>query len=309
MGMAASQARFLGLTARKTNVEYEGQQVNQARTALSSQSAGLFNQMLGLNVPVPPNATDFYSMRYTYNTGNTDSEIVGYTGLNSGLYNLTVKETVIKPVSYSSNLAITPLEKDGKKYVNFGGKDYELELVKDSALQKEQGLDSDEFYQYKVTSSDLKTVTTYNLAKADYDKAQKDVAQTMKNYYWKDTPVSTLKELKDVTIGTDPKTGQFTSISYVDENGKSVNQPLAIQQVQDDAGYDKAMNDYNYQKMLYERTIADINTQTEIIQQQDRTLELKLRQLDTEQEALQQEMDAVKKVIDKNIESTFKTFA
>ena len=34
MGMAASQARFLGLTARKTNVEYEGQQINQQRTRL-----------------------------------------------------------------------------------------------------------------------------------------------------------------------------------------------------------------------------------------------------------------------------------
>ena len=32
MGMAASQARFLSLTARKTNVEYEGQQINQQRT-------------------------------------------------------------------------------------------------------------------------------------------------------------------------------------------------------------------------------------------------------------------------------------
>ena len=27
MGMAASQARFLGLTARKSNTEYQGQQV------------------------------------------------------------------------------------------------------------------------------------------------------------------------------------------------------------------------------------------------------------------------------------------
>ena len=44
------------------------------------------------------------------------------------------------------------------------------------------------------------------------------------------------------------------------------------------------------------------------MQEQDRTLELRLRQLDTEQEALQTEMEAVKKVIDKNIESTFKTF-
>ena len=46
MGMAASQARYLGLTARKTNVEYEGQQVNQARTALANQSANTFNELL-----------------------------------------------------------------------------------------------------------------------------------------------------------------------------------------------------------------------------------------------------------------------
>ena len=35
MGMAASQARYLALTARKTNTEWEGQQINQARTALA----------------------------------------------------------------------------------------------------------------------------------------------------------------------------------------------------------------------------------------------------------------------------------
>ena len=37
MGLAASQARFLGLTARKSNIEYEGQQVNQQRTALAEE--------------------------------------------------------------------------------------------------------------------------------------------------------------------------------------------------------------------------------------------------------------------------------
>ena len=45
MGMAASQARYLSLTARKTNTEYQGQQVNQERTALANQSAVLFKQM------------------------------------------------------------------------------------------------------------------------------------------------------------------------------------------------------------------------------------------------------------------------
>ena len=69
------------------------------------------------------------------------------------------------------------------------------------------------------------------------------------------------------------------------------------------------MKVYEYQKMIYERAIQDINARTEIIQQQDRTLELRLKQLDTEQEALKTEMDAVKEVIQKNVESTFKTFA
>ena len=61
MGMAASQARYLALTARKTNTEYEGQQINQARTALANQSANLFNQLLGLEVPVAPKTTNVYT--------------------------------------------------------------------------------------------------------------------------------------------------------------------------------------------------------------------------------------------------------
>ncbi len=52
MGMAASQARFLGLTARKNNVEYEGQQINQQRTALSNTSASHYTDLLGMSVPV-----------------------------------------------------------------------------------------------------------------------------------------------------------------------------------------------------------------------------------------------------------------
>ena len=40
MGMAASQARFLGLTARKSNVEYQVQQINQQRTSLANESLG-----------------------------------------------------------------------------------------------------------------------------------------------------------------------------------------------------------------------------------------------------------------------------
>lgn len=45
------------------------------------------------------------------------------------------------------------------------------------------------------------------------------------------------------------------------------------------------------------------------IQAIDKGLELQLRRVDTQRDAVQTEIDAVRKVIGKNIESTFKTFA
>lgn len=45
------------------------------------------------------------------------------------------------------------------------------------------------------------------------------------------------------------------------------------------------------------------------LQSLDKALELQLRRVDTQQQAVQTELEAVKKVIDKNIELTFKTFA
>lgn len=70
MGMAASQARYLALSARKTNCEYEGQQINQQRLTLSNQSADLFNQMLTMSVPTPPSTTDFTTLQYSWSDGN-----------------------------------------------------------------------------------------------------------------------------------------------------------------------------------------------------------------------------------------------
>ena len=79
MGMAASQARYLGLTARKTNVEYEGQQINQARTALANQSANTFNELLALEVPTAPSTQDYTTLQYSYTEGTYDETITEMT--------------------------------------------------------------------------------------------------------------------------------------------------------------------------------------------------------------------------------------
>ena len=81
MGMAASQARYLGLTARKTNVEYEGQQINQARTALANQSANTFNELLALEVPTAPSTQDYTTLQYSYTDGTTEETITDMSEL------------------------------------------------------------------------------------------------------------------------------------------------------------------------------------------------------------------------------------
>ena len=52
-----------------------------------------------------------------------------------------------------------------------------------------------------------------------------------------------------------------------------------------------------------------LQARIERLQQVDKILELQLRRVDTQQQAVQTEISAVQKVIDKNIDMSFKTFA
>ena len=99
--------------------------------------------------------------------------------------------------------------------------------------------------------------------------------------------------------------GRFKTLKLEND---STTYTLNTETVTDEDAYNDAMNRYYYENAVYEKNISDINARTEIIQAQDRTLELRLEQLNTEQNALQNEMEAVKKVVDKHVELGFKTF-
>lgn len=64
MGLAASQGRFLSLTARKSDVEYKGQQINQKRMILSSEEQNYATAMSNLM-----NTVDFQGFSVDTNTG------------------------------------------------------------------------------------------------------------------------------------------------------------------------------------------------------------------------------------------------
>ena len=436
MGMAASQARYLALTARKTNCEYEGQQINQARTALANQSANLFNRLLDLEVPVAPKTTDYTEVQYSYSDGTNESVIDSwqqlsssdpnynyivnhyyyadvYTGSQKLLDNpqvqtkgeLSIDEFLNQNpvVSYNANddtYTITTADGETRTYSAVGSRQMDdklenslrdFEVAMDMATS-EGALTTDAVYGYQDSNGtwhffleneesmtnpkDYSTVyvpsmvgnsplteltnltedqtaelaqiikdlpdssmkdylsldkegnllysgsgiyafdmqgTTYYTTEADlynsmqtYDEYGKPIENQQKLAYYNASYIKTkIEETNHALLETDGN-GRFTSVKFDDD---SVIYTLNTETVTDEDAYQDAMNEYNYKVQQYEKTIADINAKTSIIQQEDRTLELRLKQLDTEQNALSTEMEAVKKVISDNVEATFKTFS
>ena len=529
MGMAASQARYLALVARKSNCEYEGQQINQARTALSNQSANLFNQMLGLQVPTPPSTQDFTKTQYSYTDGINASTISSWQQLSSADpdYNYVVthyyytdrytgsqkkltdpqvqfsggdqtdgtaikqaldemnakyklyeqamnarleKEQEMKTLSnYADTSQYTGISTsrysssdntysisflDGSSDVAFVGYD-ELNEAQKTTVQntiqdlidngvlsgtfdsyksklyytsKSVGTGADvETLEYLAFSDDLKALTgggtgtqttlpVYNVADTErkladyeaelaeltnaegvalddynsavdaynalnrptyignselvalssltedqlaeinqiiidmneqgivtsiadcfdgngeytggiysfklngvtyyttYDELENSYASgtgnnnidgQIKLTYYNASYVSTkVEETEKALLETDGK-GRFTSVRFEND---TVTYTLSMETETDEAAYEDAMNQYYYDNAIYDKTVQDINAKTSLIQQEDLQLELRLKQLDTEQNALSTEMDAVKKVVDKNVEDSFKTF-
>ena len=55
--------------------------------------------------------------------------------------------------------------------------------------------------------------------------------------------------------------------------------------------------------------LAEYESKVALLENQDKQFDMRLNQLKNEQKAIETEMESIKKVIDKNIEETFKTFA
>ena len=102
------------------------------------------------------------------------------------------------------------------------------------------------------------------------------------------------------------ESGRFVTLHL--ENDSLVYELKSVTET-DEVAYEDAMNEYTYQRALYDKQVSDINAKTSIIQRQDQNLELRLKQLDTEQNALNTEIEAVSKVVKDNIEKSFKTFS
>lgn len=347
MGMAASQARFLGLTARKTNVEYEGQQINQQRTTLSNQSANYYNQLLGMTVPVAPSVEDYTKTVYTFNDGALSNTITSLIATGNGNYTVSylrewnddfaavsaatsiVTDNGDNTYNVGNNTlramdpnkqSFTQAEIDADPYLSTLTADQQKGLLAEEkayieALNEKYAgnkTDTDWFVRY-VQNSTSGAYIPYFYKKSDVENAiyadDSGASKSNVNCYTMgtDKKVEEIKARENCRVEQD-STGRYISITIPDEDGGSATYALTTATVTDQDKYDDAMNQYEYNKYLYDQTIQEINAKIEITQAEDKNLELRLKQLDTEQDAISTEMDAVSKVIEKNTESTFKTF-
>jgi hypothetical protein len=357
MGMAASQARFLSLTARKTNVEFEGQQINQQRTSLSNESSNYYSQLCNMVVPTPPSSEDYTKTVYTFtdgsetntvnsliaqrngmyivnytqsyetenvvsngsvvvtkktdNTTNDTSYYVGATKLRAMNPNATVNDADVKNDAYLSTLETAQVEDI-----------LTMENQYLTMLTEKYGT-SDWFVKYQQNSSTgAYEPVFYNkqqVEDADYSDKTSASLSGIKSYVYGQTTET--RDIKNAQARVEQDTsGRYISVCIyetnadgsikTDDNGNQIGTEYTLTATtqSDDNAYNDAMNQYNYNKAQYDQEVQAINAKIEIVQSQDKDLELRLKQLDTEENAISTEMDAVKKVVSKNVENTFKTF-
>ncbi len=323
MGLAASQARFLGITARKSNIEYEGQQVNQQRTALAQEVNALYNKLLALDTPIAPDTTDFYETNYSFEVTNTigsDGKYIinsYYPSTKENYYNISATRTYKKTVAE--------------------GKVYKQEKIVYNDATGQYIFTDEKGNQQILTANAENSATMVALINDTYykDTPEKQLSADEKLYYYQKDgqtyyiPSSQLTaEEFSVYCQTEKELTEdiaFEAMFELDNNGRiskisnaidpttgkelNFNTEVDTTRVHNDEGYQAALRDYTMSKDEYDKAVADLNAQTETLQQEDKVLELRLNQIDTEQNELQTELEAVKAILEKNIENTFKTFA
>ena len=99
MGMSASQIRYCMLQARKNDIEYQGQQINQQRTTLATQSAAHNTELLTLTVPTPPSTEQYTKVNYSFSMNGSDCTIKGLTLNNDGTYRVSFVTKEVEDVA------------------------------------------------------------------------------------------------------------------------------------------------------------------------------------------------------------------
>ncbi len=290
MGLAASQGRYLCLTARMSDLIYEGQQISQQRMKLAEETQAIadeYNDAMN-NTIMKANTPNGGSQQLTYDIiTNKDP----FTGLCMRIVDLNGNVVVPKQSDF---ITATKTDEEGNEISTKISSSFEFVNLFMADLEGEEA--------EKVSNMRLEEVAEYY--KANYPNSGVTVEYT-------DTLDGSIKNPDEKYLFDenckDPAylqemltTGQWLleQVSPEAENGweeflwqGSTN----ITQSYDTS--DDAAAEAKYEAAMKE------------VQKKDKLLELRLEQVQTEESSVEKEIESIKQIIEKNIEDSFGTFA
>ena len=360
MGLAASQARFLALTARISNNEYQAQQINQQRLNLAdnqlelskkyqekisnrilyfikdpndSNTLGNMKQLNYWNLVNPSGTTDNQgNLGLGYRLVDINGNIIvpNYPGNNTddgeigaiiNKYNVTDDvldtQTLYKKLQSGEWVMKAKRTYDDSENPEW----YEIPLDEADFIVKMRGKNPDdetdteywELYNKLVEKVDgnYQPLTFENLTTMSdleirlYDSEGKILVTKIPD---DDQAIVTGK------YNVDPHCIDGAYLEEKLRNGEWFIQTPANIETSDDEWVSVPWTSIpNIYDALNSADDAEAESEYNYLiskfQKEDKILEMRLKQLETEHNAMQTEIDSVKKVIDKNIENSFKTFA
>lgn len=347
MGLSASQARYLTLTARRNDNEYQGQQLAQQKSTLAQQmefvateySQKMSNRKL-LFVKMDGNSQSATTTTLSYDIiTSTDtfngmsmrivdsknrvvvptapaSDYANQLQNAKDAYNKAISNKCFTGTTTDSNGNKTEMLYSGQNFLNTyqsatngaildkNGNPVDLATFK----QQTQSLNAPDFYDFWNNSG--YSLQNQNILSNDRYYTEDDDAAKL-NYQ---NTAATIQENQSTSYLQD---SQCKDSSYLE--GKLRSGEWTLQKKSTDAStYGSWQNSTWEGNAQIQDSLdtsddgaaeAEYTSRSAFFQQKDKEMELQMKQLDTEHNALQTEMDSVKKVMDKNVESSFKTFA
>lgn len=256
MGLSASQARLLSLTARHSDLEYQGQVINQRRLQISFQTDQIAEQY---------NNSLSNRILYANIDGGTNTERLSVENI-LGPFNTN-------PDAEQNGLGYLIFDRAGNPVGWQADPNNPGEVISDnpsdpgyvSPDQLEQGLRNGSYFFVDPTK----------LPVADPNDPNNS------GNWWNMLPGGSAPDQQALMAAN-----QNASVDWRTNTG--------VSDELDTSDDEAAEANYEYQ--------------TDLLHTEDQQLEIQLKDVDTQHKAVETEIDAVKKVIDKNIEMTFKTF-
>lgn len=269
MGLAASQARLLTLTSRMHSIEYKAQKLEAEKLQLANDSDQVYNTYL--------NALDATKVQYRFvnNDGSTSFSNATFAEMKKAGFLFSVNGTVCNDFA-----GVKKALKDQGIVDLTAGDSYTLltTLIQEGyVVVMEKDPEVSDYYSFDPTNGQLSFSDAIDHDHDwDYTITTAGVTSDVKTQDRSGIDVNVYNELFKVFGDT------------------SVSTSTRLQEVSDELGLKKAEAQYE----------ADMNK----INKKDTRFDTELAQLETERNAIKEEMEALKNVAKENVDRTFKIF-